>query len=68
LNGEIKIIVLHNKFINSYKIHVLTINHFISQQYLESDIAQEDNFEGNSISIGGTEVLLGDPLSKGENR
>ena len=49
-------------------IHVLTIYHFISQQYLESDIAQEDNFEGNSISIGGTEVLLGDPLLKGENR
>ncbi|KAL7038973.1 hypothetical protein ACKWTF_009756 [Chironomus riparius] len=37
-------------------------------EYLESDIAQEDNFEGNSISIGGTEVLLGDPLLKGENR
>ncbi|KAG5682216.1 hypothetical protein PVAND_011582 [Polypedilum vanderplanki] len=36
---------------------------------LESDIAQEDHFEGTSISKGGTEVLLGiDPLLKNENR
>jgi hypothetical protein len=39
---------------------------FIQQFSIESDIAQEDNFEG--ISKGGTEVLLGDPLLKADNR
>lgn len=35
---------------------------------LESDIAQEDSFDGNSISRGGTEVLLGDLNLKADNR
>lgn len=41
---------------------------FLLSQFIESDIAQ-DNFEGTtSISRGGTEVLLGDPLLKADNR
>ena len=52
---------------------VKTDNNFASlhvhQQFtLESDVAQGDNFDGNSISRGGTEVLLGDLNLKADNR
>lgn len=35
---------------------------------LESDTAQGDSFDGNSISRGGTEVLLGVDNLKADNR
>lgn len=38
------------------------------QYTLESDAAQGDSFDGNSISRGGTEVLLGDLNLKADNR
>lgn len=44
----------------------LTRDHL--QFTLESDAAQGDSFDGNSISRGGTEVLLGDLNLKADNR
>lgn len=48
------------------KIEVF-LSHLL-QFALESDTAQGDSFDGNSISRGGTEVLLGDLNLKADNR
>lgn len=39
------------------------------QQFnLESNITQGENFDSNSISLGGREVLLGDPNLRVDNK